>query len=100
MSRSLNYYDYKLLVEQSVINYYANIGKIIPKNFSAFEKIFFMDLLRKHNVGQSNYTSDSKGNLILNADLVQMNMVNYRDIHKCSYYGRQVYNLKIDFSKV
>ena len=100
MSRSLNYYDYKLLVEHTINNYYGNIGKILPKSFSSLERIFFTDLLRNYNVGQNNMTTDKTGNLILNVDLVITNMTNYRNIHQCKYNGRLVYNLKLDFSTI
>ena len=100
MNISLNYYDYKLLVEQTVINYYGNLGKILPNSFSSLERIFFMNLLIKYNVGNTQFLLDERRKVILNIDTIINNMKNYRDIHNCSYDGRIVYRLKLDFSNV
>ena len=36
---SLNYYDYRLLVNETIINYYSNIGRYIPNNFKEMELV-------------------------------------------------------------
>ena len=97
---SLNYYDYKVLVEQTVINYYSNLGKYIPNGFERLEKIFFAELLMRYPVGQSSHLAYINGKLILNIDTVIENITGYKLVHNRFYNCRPIYKMSLRFSDI
>ena len=99
-SQSLNYYDYTLLVEQSVLNYYANLGKYLPNEFKKREKVFYLELLGEPGVGKTNAVLDKKNKLVFNTYFVIENMKNYVTIHNKTYKGRKIYRLTLTFSSL
>lgn len=100
MSISLNSYDYKLLVETTITNFYAYKGKYLPNSFKGFERAFYMELLIKYNIGHTNVLRDERGHIILNMNVILDEMATYKAIHNKKYRNRPIYRLELNFSNV
>ena len=102
MSSSINFYEYKLLIEQTIINYYSLIGKTAPLSFSSKERIFYMELLHKYSIDKSNKIYNLKsGNkiCILDIQTILANMKSYLELYP-SNKKTVIYRFKLNVSSL
>jgi hypothetical protein len=102
MMSSINFYEYKMIIEQTIINYYSLIGKTAPLSFSSKEHIFYMELLHKYNIDKSNKLYNLKaGNkiCILDIQTILANIKSYLALHP-SNKTSVIYRLKLNVSSL
>ena len=102
MSSAINYYDYKMVIEQTVANYYSFLGKFVPSRFSRKERVFYLDLLKNYNIGQSrvlyNMNDPDKKERVLDIDIILNNMKDYVELHNRQYFGKLIYRVTLNFT--
>jgi hypothetical protein len=94
---SINYFDYKLLVEETIRNYCSNLGLLYPSNFKKMEKIFFDTILKHHILWQSDTVYDNTGSqpvFVINIRTIVMRILDYISSNEIDYYDRPVYKYK------
>ena len=101
MTSSINFYEYKMIVEQTVINYYSLIGKTIPSRFSSKERIFYLELLQNYTIEKSqkvyNLTAGHK-KCVLDIKLILENMKSFVKLHQSNKIP--IYLLKLTISNL
>lgn len=104
MASAINYYDYKMIIEQTITNYYSLLGKYIPSKFSTKERIFFTDLLLHNNIGQSRvlYKTDKDGKRerILDIEIILGNMRDFVELNNRVYFGKKIYRVTLSFASI
>jgi len=104
MSSAINYYDYKMVIEQTVANYYSFMGKILPARFSRKERIFYLDILKNYNIGQSrvlyNINNPDKNERVLDIDIILNNMKDYVELHNRKYFEKLIYRITLNFTTI
>jgi hypothetical protein len=102
MSSAINYYDYKMVIEQTVANYYSFRGKYLPARFSKKERIFYLEILRNYNIGQSRVLYDinntDKNERVLDIDIILNNMKDFVELHNREYFGKLIYRITLNFT--
>jgi hypothetical protein len=94
---SINYFDYKLLVEETVRNYCANLGFLYPSNFKKMESIFFNNILKKYNLWYSDVVNDNTGDapiFIINIRTIVNRMLEFISYNDVQYNNKSIYNYK------
>jgi hypothetical protein len=94
---SINYFDYKLLVEETVRNYSANLGLLYPSNFKKMESIFFNRILKTNNLWSSDTVNDNSGDIpifILNIRTIVTRMLEFISNNEVEVNNKDIYTYK------
>jgi hypothetical protein len=104
MSSAINYYDYKMIIDQTVANYYSFLGKFLPGKFSKKERVFYLEILKNYNIGQSrvlyNINNPDKNERVLDIDIILNNKKDYVNLHNRKYFGKLIYRLTLNFTTI
>lgn len=91
---SINYFDYKILVEETVKNYCANLGLLYPYSFKKIENIFFNTILKKNILWQSDIINNEEGNRILNLRTIINRIYEFISYNDIEFNNKSIYNFK------
>jgi hypothetical protein len=94
---SINYFDYKLLVEETVRNYCANLGFLYPSNFKNMESIFFNKILKKYKLWESDTVNDNSGEIpifIINLKTIVHRMIDFISSNKVEFNNKNIFVYK------
>jgi hypothetical protein len=94
---SINYFDYKLLVEETVRNYCANLGFLYPSNFKKMESIFFNKILKKYKLWESDTVNDNSGDIpifIINIKTIVHRMLEFISNNKVEFNNKNIFVYK------
>jgi hypothetical protein len=104
MSSAINYYDYKMIIEQTVTNYYSFLGRFLPTRFSQKERVFYLEILKNYNIGQSRVVYDTdidgKKERVLDVEIIIDNMRSFVDLNNRQYFGKLIYRITLNFSNL
>jgi hypothetical protein len=94
---SINYFDYKLLIEETVRNYCANLGFLYPSNFKNMESIFFNKILKKYKLWESDTVNDNSGEttvFVINIKTIVNRMLEFILNNRIEYNNKNIFVYK------
>lgn len=91
---SINYFDYKLLVEETVRNYCANLGLLYPNSFKKTENMFFNVILKNHILWLNDTINNEQGDIVLNLRTIINRIYEYISYNDIEYNSKPIYNYK------
>jgi len=94
---SINYFDYKLLVEETIRNYCSNLGLLYPTSFKRMETIFFETILKNHILWQSDTVNDNSGDtpiFVINIRTIVGRILEFISNNEIEYNDKSLYKFK------
>ena len=94
---TLNTFDYRLLLEETVRNYCSNTRQIYPSNFKRVENIFFNEILKNNILWYNDIVYDNSVEphiFIININTIVNNMLEFIKNNNTEYNDRTLYRYR------